>query len=137
MGKDTTCIDLSNDNYKILLYEDSIGCTSCQVNLSGWERIMKESDSIFVRKPEFVFIFQPKQLDERLLRTFLKENEFSHPVVIDRNSEIYKLNKFPSKPDFQCFLLDKENKTLLIGNPVNLSGIWQLIKKIITEKENV
>ena len=31
MGKDTTCVDLYSDNYKILLYVDSLGCTSCRL----------------------------------------------------------------------------------------------------------
>ena len=32
MGNDTaSCIDLYNDNYKILLYVDSLGCTSCRL----------------------------------------------------------------------------------------------------------
>ena len=137
MGKDTTCIDLSNDNYKIVLYVDSKGCKSCHINLTEWKKIMQESDSVFIRKPEFVFIFQPEQKDEKLLQSFLRQNGFSHPVFIDKNNEIYKLNKFSSKRDYQCFLLDKDNKVIMIGNPANVSGIWQLFKKVIMGKEDI
>ena len=137
LGKDTACIDLYTENFKIVLYVDSIGCTSCQMNLAGWKKIMQESDTVFIRIPEFVFIFQPKQNDEKLLQSFFKQNGFSHPIFIDRNNEIYKLNNFPLKHDYQCFLVDKDNKVVTIGNPADVSGIWQLFKRVIMESENI
>ena len=136
IGKDTACIDLYGGNYKIVLYVDSIGCKSCQMNIAGWKKIMQESDSVFTQKPEFVFIFQPKEQDEKLLYSFFRQNGFSHPVFIDKNNEIYKLNKFPSKSEYQCFLLDRDNRVVIIGNPADVSGIWQLFKKVIMESEN-
>jgi len=135
MGKDTTSIDLQNDNFKILLYVDSIGCTSCRLRLSEWKKIMNESDSVFFRKPEFVFIFQPKKRDEKELFNILKNNGFRQPVFIDKNNEIDKLNNFPSNPEYQCFLLDKEKKVILVGNPALVSGIWLLYKRVISERE--
>ena len=43
--------------------------------------------------------------------------------------------KFPSNPEYQCFLLDKDNKVLLVGNPALVSGIWILYKRVINERE--
>lgn len=135
MGRDTTCIDLHNDNYKIVLYVDSLGCTSCRLKLTEWKKIIKESDSTFSRKPEFVFFFQPKKRDEKELQFIFKQNEFRHPVFIDKANEIGKLNNFPSGSEYQCFLLDKNNKVLIVGNPSLNPGIWTLFKKTITEKK--
>jgi hypothetical protein len=136
MGKDTTCVDLYSDSYKIVLYVDSLGCTSCRLKLSEWKKIMKEADSIFSRKPEFVFFFQPKKKDEKDLQFIFKQNGFRHPVFVDRENEIGKLNRLPSKSEYQCFLLNKNNKVLIVGNPTLNPGIWALFKKIITEKES-
>ena len=135
MGRDTTCVDLLSDNYKILLYVDSVGCTSCRLNLYQWKRLINESDSIFTGKPEFVFFFQPKKRDEKELQIIFRNNGFSHPVFIDKENEIMKLNNFPSNREYQCFLLDKENKVILIGNPSIVSGIWILYKRAIIESE--
>ena len=135
MGKDTTCVDLYSDNYKILLYVDSLGCTSCRLKLPEWKKIISESDSVFSKSPEFVFFFQPKQKDERELQQIFKNNGFRHPVFIDKENEIDKLNKFPSKTEYQCFLLDKENKVVIVGDPSLNKGIWDLFKSIITESE--
>jgi hypothetical protein len=136
MGKDTTCIDLHNNNYKILLYIDSIGCSSCKMQqLISWKKLMNEFDTAFIRKPEFVFIFQPKKRDEKALQSIFRQHGFLHPVFIDKNDEIDKINNFPLNPEYQCFLLDKDNKVLLVGNPATVSGIWLLVKRIIKERE--
>ena len=134
MGKDTTCIDLYSDNYKILIYVDSIGCTSCRLRLSEWKKIINESDTIFSKPIEFIFIFQPKQKEEKELQQIFKNNAFKHPVFIDRKNEIDKLNKLPSRPEFQCFLLDKDSKVVVIGNPTN-KEIWALFTKVVIESD--
>jgi hypothetical protein len=61
MGKDTIYVDLYSDNCKIMLYVDSLGCTGSRLKLFEWKKIMRESDTVFARKPEFAFFFQPKR----------------------------------------------------------------------------
>lgn len=135
MGKDTACIDLYSNNYKIILYVDSLGCTSCRLKLAEWKKLMNDSDSIFSKKPEFIFFFQPKKKDEKELQFIFRQHGFRHPVFIDRENKINQLNNLPSKTEHQCFLLDKDNKILIVGNPSLNPGIWTLYKKVITERE--
>lgn len=45
------------------------------------------------------------------------ESEFDYPVLIDTNDAINRLNHFPTEQQFQCFLLDADNKVIAIGNP--------------------
>ena len=134
MGKDTVCVDLYSDNFKILLYVDSLGCTSCRLNLPEWKKIINESKSVLSNPPEFIFFFQPKQRDERELQQIFKNNGFRHPVFIDKENEIDKLNNFPSKPEYQCFLLDKNNKVVIVGDPSFNKGIWDLFEMTITAR---
>jgi hypothetical protein len=131
MMKDTACIDLYSDNYKILLYVDSLGCTNCRTKLAMWEILISQSDTIFENKPDFLFFFNPKVNRVKELKVLLRNNYFGYPVFIDKDNEIKKLNDFPEKQEYQCFLLDKDNKVVMVGNPVYNSGIWTLYKKII------
>jgi hypothetical protein len=116
----------NNKEYKILLYVDSIGCTRCKLQLSMWKKYIEELHS----KTDFLFYFYPKTENSMLF--LFKYELFSYPVYIDKNDELNKLNHFPNNPVFQCFLLDKNNKVLAIGNPVTNYKIWELYKKIIT-----
>lgn len=134
MGKDTVCPDVSDNPYKILLYTDSIGCTSCKLKLSAWKNYIREADSLATGKVGFLFYFQPK--NEKELLFLFKRDKFEQPVYMDTENKLNKLNNFPSRAEFQCFLLDKDNKVLLVGNPTLNPKIWELYKQIITgEKE--
>ena len=114
--------------YKILFYADSSGCMSCRLQLNRWSEFISELDSAV----QFLFYFQPK--DKKNLLNGLQQTQFRNPVHIDMKSELNKLNSFPSNPLFQCFLLDKENKVLVSGNPVYNPKIWDLYKEVITGK---
>jgi len=133
-GKDTTCPDLLKKPYKILLYVDSTGCLSCRLKLPDWKILMNEVDSIAPGKIGFIYIFQPKR--EKELQLLLRQNRISYPVIIDPTDHINKQNHFPNKLPYQCFLLDQNNKVLMIGNPVHNPQIWNLYKAQITGKSN-
>jgi hypothetical protein len=107
-----------------------LGCTG----LAAWKKLISASDTIFTNKPDFLFFFNPKQNGFHELRQILIVNNFNYPVFVDKENEIMRLNNFPKELEYQCFLLDKDNKVVLVGNPVYNSGIWTLYKKIINER---
>lgn len=45
-GKDTVDFDCKGADYKIVTYVDSIGCTSCKLQLHSWKAWIAEVDSI-------------------------------------------------------------------------------------------
>jgi hypothetical protein len=114
--------------YKILLYIDSTGCTSCKLRLSLWMAFIEEVCS----KVDFLFYFHLKSEEEVVF--LLKQDMFIYPVYIDKNNDINKLNNFPSKIHYQCFLLDNSNKIIAIGNPVHNFQIWDLYKQIVIKE---
>ena len=129
------CNDCFKKEYKILLYVDSTGCSDCRLNLFEWRQLMTETDSLFFEKVSFLFYFQPKSVKE--ISTLFLQYQFEHPVLIDINDEINHMNHFPQAIQYQCFLLDIDNKVLAIGNPVLNMKIWNLYKSHISkEKKN-
>ena len=78
----------------------------------------------------FIFVFQSK--DDRELRYILKCDNFDRPVCIDRNNRFNSSNRFPQDITFQTFLLDKDNKVKVIGNPVHNLAVRDLYLKQIT-----
>jgi hypothetical protein len=84
-------------------------------------------------KVAFLFYFYPKR-EKDIMYLFQKE-KFDYPVYIDRTNSINRLNHFPAQIEFQCFLLDSNNKVLSIGNPTLNPKVWELYKQIITGEE--
>ena len=130
------CNDSSGNSleskYKVFIYTDSLGCVSCKLNLAKWRTFISMVDSVAPGNVRALFVFQPKRINE--LRMLLKNENFSYSLYIDKDDQFNKLNHFPSKMEFQTFLLDKDNKVLAIGNPVLNPKVKELYLKIIQGK---
>lgn len=131
-GKDTVILDYRNADFKVVTYIDSIGCTSCKLQLHRWKELIAEMDSVTSRTVPFLFYFHPKDVKE--LRYLTRRDNFTYPVCFDEHDEFNSLNLFPSEMTFQTFLLDKENKVIAMGNPVHNPKVKELYLMKITEE---
>lgn len=131
---DTTDYRIPQSEYKVLVYIDSIGCTSCKLQLHKWKELIEYTDSVTQEKIPFLFFFHSKDYKE--IRYLLKRDGFDRPVCIDMGDRLNKLNKFPADMTFQTFLLDKNNKVAALGNPVHNTAIKDLYLKQITGKDS-
>ena len=129
-----TGFELPKTDYKVLVYVDSIGCTSCKLQLHKWKELIAYTDSLTNKSVPYIFVFQSK--DDKELRYLLKRDNFDLPVCIDHDSRMNKLNQFPADMTFQTFLLDRNNKVVVLGNPVHNTAVKDLYIKQITGKDN-
>ena len=107
--------------------------------------IESQSGKFFVDKEGIALSFEPSKDNELIIEdTEFQKNyfyhtnkikdvefaliyeDFKHPVCIDKNGEILKLNDFPADITLHTFLLDNENKVLAIGNPIYNESIAKL-----------
>jgi hypothetical protein len=131
---DTVDYQIPETEYKVLIYVDSIGCTSCKLQLSRWKELIAYTDSISHRDIPFLFFFHSKDYKE--IRHLLKVDVFDLPVCLDLEDELNRLNRFPSDIAFQTFLLDKDNRVAVIGNPIHNLAVKELYLKRIREQRN-
>ena len=130
LARDTVDFPMQAD-YKILTYVDSVGCLSCKLQLDRWKELMEDGGFSGV---DFLFFFSPEKM--RDIVGTLRAEGFTHPVCIDRDNRLNRLNHFPADPTFQTLLLDKDNRVLAVGNPVHNPKVKELYLKII-RGENV
>ncbi len=133
-GKDTIEYVEMDALYKILLYVDTVGCTSCKLKLSQWSEFIEEVDSLSNGSIPFYFYLFLKDIKE--IQHLLRKEDFTHPVCIDMNDDLNKLNHFPQNEMFHAFLLDKDNKVLVVGNPIHNPAIKKLYIGQITRKKS-
>ena len=93
---------LADADYKVVTYIDSVGCTSCKLQLPRWKLFMQEVDSTLNRPVPFVFYFHPKDMKE--LRYITRRDAFIYPVCFDEKDDFNRLNHFPDEMTFQTFL---------------------------------
>ncbi|MDR3093410.1 MAG: hypothetical protein LBU62_02055, partial [Bacteroidales bacterium] len=54
------------------------------------------------------------------------------PVYIDKESFFHKKNpNIPSDERMHTFLLDENNKVVLVGSPIRNEMLWELYKELI------
>jgi hypothetical protein len=105
-----------NAGNKILVYYDSIGCMSCKLKFREWNTLIDEIKS-YMNDLTLVLIVNPKiRSDIYTIRAKMRDENFDYPICIDLNDEINKLNHFPDDDRFRCFLLDENNRVVLIGS---------------------
>ena len=132
-GKDTVDFEFRHADYKVVTYIDSVGCTSCKLQLPRWKELLAEVDSLTGGSVPFLFYFHPK--DAKELRYLTRRDDFAYPVCFDGQDELNHLNNFPSDMTFQTLLLDKSNKVIAIGNPVLNPKVRELYVRLITGNE--
>ena len=128
-GKDTVDFQFQNAEYKVVTYVDSVGCTGCKLQLPRWKELMTEVDSLTGGRVSFLFYFHPKDLKE--LRFLTRREGFTYPVCFDEKDDFNCLNHFPSESMFQTFLLDKENRVIALGNPIQNPKVKELYLNLI------
>ena len=129
-GKDTVDLEFGNSDYKVVTYIDSVGCTSCKLQLPRWKKLVAEVDSLTNGRVPFLFYFHPKDMKE--LRYLTRRDDFTYPVCFDEKDELNRLNQFPTDMTFQTFLLDKDNKVVAMGNPVLNPKVKELYLNLVT-----
>ncbi|MFA7359121.1 MAG: hypothetical protein WCZ67_07500 [Bacteroidales bacterium] len=129
--------NIQNAELKFIVYSDSVECGPCYMNqLTGWLKYIYYAQE-HNNKLGFYFIFSPRvgKLEE-VIKSF-NEIYFEYPIYVDENRIFEKQNPtIPKDKRMHCFLLDKDNKVILIGNPTRNKKVESLFFEII-EKSTI
>lgn len=134
-GADTVIYPVFSADYKILVYVDTVGCTSCRLQLNKWLDWIDFLDRESTYSISYLFYFYPKDIDE--LQNVLKYNNFDLPICIDHEGLLGKLNIFPSQAKYNTFLLNADNRIVLVGNPINNVKVADLYREVLIPKSDV
>ena len=132
-GADTIDFALNASDYKIVSYIDTAGCVACQLKLAEWQRFMDEVDAASSTHTPFIFYLYPKDTKDLLIE--FRREAFDYPVCLDEKDEFNRLNKLAESKALRTFLLDKENKIVAIGNPIENPNVKKFYLKLLTGKE--
>lgn len=130
-----TSIDCQKDNpnnIKLVSYFDATGCSSCKLkDLYTWRRLLAQGDSLPEWKSlQCLFIFNTSRMEcpEQTLSAY----RFNHRMLLDSLGCFEQANpELPADPLFHTFLLDRENRVVLVGSPIGNPRMWELYKTTI------
>jgi hypothetical protein len=123
-AEDTVDYKIPENEYKIIVYVSSSECTSCMLQLSAWKLFLHDIDSVTHRNIPCLFIVNPPRILDLIVLLELAEWEI--PVCVDMNNDFAVINKIPVNANFHTFLLNEQNRVVLIGNPMQNIEIAKL-----------
>ncbi len=114
---------------KIVTFIDG-SCSICIKSLKEWQLIMKEEQF-----KELGYIFIISSYDHMVTFKKLNSNfiKLEYPYYYDAGDRLFLKNKIPDEQLFQTFLLDENNKVVLMGNPNTHEKIYSLYINEITK----
>lgn len=113
----------------LIIWYDSNECSPCRLsNISDLKKLFNlcrdSLQGIDVR-----VVFTPSFEKKDMFMEFVQDSERDFPVFVDENDVFGKVNKtIPQEPKYHTFLIDKNNKVLLTGNPLMGPAIWNLYR---------
>lgn len=117
--------------YTIVVYTGEKSCSSCALKgMYRWDRLLRETGADL----KAVFIFAPAKEKMEEFSFTMRTSSPSQPIYID-TANVF-LTENPQVPDISAlhtFLLDKDNKVLMVGNPIINPEIRKLFWKILKE----
>ncbi len=121
---DTVQYDPAVNDFNIIVYVDSAGCTECKTRMPAWNAFMAEINQY---DSAIGLCFVTDGVDADAMTQLTKHNDFRYPILTIANGQ----SDFPKEHLYQTLLLDKSNQVLAIGNPIGSESIARLYRRIM------
>lgn len=133
-GRDTMLVDTGGSPARLVIYTDSLSCSSCRLKyMFEYNDILGLHEEL---RSEFwpIFVFSPRSGLSAEIRNTLLLYRFDYPILLDDKGRFPAANPhIPADSRFHTFLLDRNGKVVLVGNPVNNPPLWELYKTTINQ----
>lgn len=134
-GRDTLLPDFADCQLKLIVYSDSSDCSSCMLEkIHVWDSLLLKTVE-YDQQFEVFFIFSPAKSQRHDVEFVLKYHHFHYPVFLDISGKFLQCNPhIPENKVFHTFLLDKDNKVIMAGNPLFNRKIETMLYQKLKEK---
>jgi hypothetical protein len=148
MGDTITLPEKSNVLYKDSLYQKNFpfnqdlklkittllwgDCKSCIAKLKKWDTLF----NLIQSKQDIEILFYLYTSDfSHFKKRIYNHNIHQYPLILDKEFEYIDNNGLPFKKKvYQTFLLDSNNRVILVGNPIYNKKLIKLYKKEINKR---
>ena len=119
---------IDSEKAKVIIYFSDSGCMPCNVtHLPDYQWLYD-----IVAGCDVLEIYPIFSADVELVRTVYDKTNCCYPVYIDPNNDFEKSNPFiPKESRYHTMIVDKNNKVVMVGNPLSGDKMYEVFKKII------
>lgn len=120
--------------YRYVVFYDSVLCSTCSLkNMLYWE-LLKDSVTSLGANVDFLFIFQPPATERGMFVNELRFHRSNLNIFVDTSSCFLRNNShIPHNTNTHAFVLNNNNKIVLVGNAQNNPHIENLFFRFIKD----
>lgn len=112
---------------KIVIYLDSMNCTSCAFSeIRKWNRYTKDLKKL---KTDIVIICSHP--DAEAIRNMQKVMHVDFPVFFDIGKRFKAINRLPQEAIYQIFVVEGTNQVIWVGLPIHSKKSWEEFCSVI------
>lgn len=122
----------SGYTHSLVVFYDSTECMSCALTkIHGWNKLITEYEPKGVN---FIFILAPERDEAETMSIWFEAEHFIHSVYIDSSQTFIQNNTWiPDEKMYHTFLIDSDNKIVLVGDPRRYVSLMKLFEKTVSE----
>ncbi len=118
---------LWNRGNKIILYIDSLDCTSCTFNeIRRWNSYNKELERL-----NTCIVIICNSSDVKSINKVKEDMHLNYPIFLDTNQQFKLLNNISQKQMFQTFVVGSRNQVIWVGLPIRSEKTWKAFSAMI------
>lgn len=123
-----------SQSLKFVIYNDSTECSLCKIKeLEEWNEIAERYNKY--SELGFYMLFSASGRSKTMLMSSIKCQDIHIPILIDTIGDFSKKNEHIEKCRMaHCFLIDKQNCIVLLGNPLKNKKVESMLDKILIER---
>lgn len=113
-----------SEDLKLVVFWDSANCTSCNImHINNWNSIIYKVNQITA--VDFILIMETTSENKEEIISLYHNSLFPYEIYLDLNHITKQNNSFLDNPLFHCFLVDKNDKIIFVGNPLNSEKVQE------------
>lgn len=111
----------------VVYWFDENECNICKLSNLGITRKLFDFCRDSVSSVNIRIVFTPSFEKKDLFLEFIENSESEFPIYVDRNNSFGTTNPtIPKIRSFHAFLLDNQNRVILVGDPLMNEKMWSL-----------
>lgn len=120
---------------KLVHYIDSATCSTCYLQKAAINEFICNLEESSNNEFYNVFIISPDNKDRKRLKTDFNEKLTPQTIFVDTANVFTEVNpNIPSELMYHTFLLDENNKVILVGNPIANEKIGNMLQDVVEKK---
>lgn len=120
---------------KLVHYVDSAMCSSCFLQKAATDEFLHRMKALPSSEFCNVFIISPGNKTKKKLETDFREKRIPQTIFVDTANVFMELNpNIPGETMYHTFLLDENNKVILVGNPMSNQQVEDMMLSVVEEK---